>query len=167
MVVFHETAEEQHSGVLPFHGLGGCGVSADHAARIPCSTGLPEGHCRERCTTPLLRLDAVPCMRFDLGGIDHQHLLCCCAIRSCQLGEDQSKGILVGPATALRFCLSTVETVVEGFVGSINGRGIHPSTGPDRSTWMLPLNTLWSPTRLTPRDLEKKGWILSSWPLLS
>ena len=66
-------------------------------------------------------------MGFDIGCIHHQYP-CLCAVGLCQLAEEQLEYTVVGPAS---------ETVVEGFVWSINGRCIHPGQA-SRSTWAIP-----------------------------
>ena len=92
-------------------------------------------------------------MGFAVRGIKHQHLFRLGPVGSCQLQEDQLESTVVQPAA---------ETVVEGFVGSINRWGIQPGQAMGR-TWMMPRNTLLSPPRLIPRALGKKGLILSGW----
>ena len=70
-------------------------------------------------------------MGFAVRGIKHQHLFRLGPVGSCQLQEDQLESTVVQPAA---------ETVVEGFVGSINRWGIQPGQAMGR-TWMMPRNT--------------------------
>jgi len=55
-------------------------------------------------------------MGFEVRGIKHQHLFRLGTVGSCQRREDQQESTVVRPAA---------ETVVEGFVGSVNRWGIH------------------------------------------
>ena len=87
-------------------------------------------------------------IRFDPGGIHQQHLLLCrCAID--QASSENSK-----VQTPYR---PTAETVAEGFVGSMHGRGIHASAAHRGARGRCRQQLLRSSTRLTPRDWGKKG----------
>ena len=123
-------------------------------------------------------------MGFDPGGIHHQHLFrlhtsfcLCTSLWRCvgfclsaggagQPGDDHLDNALLPPEPGR--CpprhswggpWQPCSPEPSPWSCRVHGRLGHPrERRPERSTWMMPLNTL----RLSPRDLGKNGWILSS-----
>ncbi len=54
-------------------------------------------------------------------------------------------------------CLTSGGTVVEGFVGTIGGRGASTQHSSFQMTWIMPLSTFLSSTLLAPRSLRTRG----------